>query len=107
MGGAEELLEVAAIPRFHRPGMAGSYRRSASATLALDGADLQSVSADGATYLASLAPFVIAGFPSVATLAASLKGCMFRPCGEAIPDHSFSLTNKSPWRGARGSVQNG
>ena len=60
------------------------HNGNASGTLTLDGADSPFVSADGATYFDSLAPFVTAGFPSVATLAASLKGPpWFRTGGSA------------------------
>jgi hypothetical protein len=61
-------------------GLDGSVQASmlgngnASGTLTLDGADSPFVSAGGATYFETLAPFVTAGFPSLVTLAASLKG---------------------------------
>jgi hypothetical protein len=61
-------------------GLDGSVQASilrngnAAGTLTLDGADSPFVTAGGSTYFETLAPFVTAGFPSLASLAARLKG---------------------------------
>lgn len=73
------------------------HNGNASGTLTLDGADSPFVSANGATYFASQAPFVTAGFPSVASLAANLKGSpWFHTDGSASAAAVLALLSPGP-----------
>ncbi|MFZ0181287.1 MAG: hypothetical protein WAL84_15685 [Candidatus Dormiibacterota bacterium] len=73
------------------------HNGNASGTLTLDGADSPFISANGATYFASQAPFVTAGFPSVASLAANLKGSpWFHTDGSASAAAVLALLSPGP-----------